>query len=96
MQSSIPLGRGPGISISDGDLVAIQHGSHAEAGDLVAALVDGQITLIRLTRSPGGSSFPPGTDVPHAEGNAVLLGTVIGTIRPDDPHTMRPETGTAA
>ena len=70
--------------IRERDLVVVRAQTHAEPGDIVVALVDGEATVKRLARQggklwlqPANSHYEP---IPVA-GDTKVLGKVIGVIR---------------
>lgn len=42
-----------GARIEDGDLVVVRQQAHAESGDIIVALVDGEVTIKRLRKGEG-------------------------------------------
>lgn len=67
----------------DGDLVAVQTNCRAEVGDIVVAVVDGQVTVKHLRQEPVGRFFLSAGCQPgvcgHLPGRgARILGIVVG------------------
>jgi repressor LexA len=70
--------------ICEDDLVVVRAQPHAEAGEIVVALVDGESTVKRLERRNGKLWLQPAN--PRYEpiavaGDTRILGKVIGVIR---------------
>jgi repressor LexA len=70
--------------ICEGDLVVVRAQDHAEAGEIVVALVDGEATVKRFARRAGKPWLQPAN--PRYEpiavgGDTKILGRVIGVIR---------------
>jgi len=70
--------------ICEDDLVVVRAQNHAEPGDIVVALVDGESTVKRLARRNGKLWLQPANNryqpIP-VEGDTKVLGKVIGVIR---------------
>ena len=70
--------------ICEGDLVVVRAQDHAEDGQIVVALVDGESTVKRLARRNGKLHLEPANrryePIPVA-GDTKILGKVIGVIR---------------
>jgi repressor LexA len=70
--------------ICEDDLVVVRAQDHAEEGEIVVALVDGEATVKRLARRNGKPWLQPANDryqpIP-VEGDTKVLGKVIGVIR---------------
>jgi repressor LexA len=70
--------------ICEGDLVVVRAQNHAEPGEIVVALVDGESTVKQLTRRNGKLWLQPANlryePIP-VEGDTRVLGKVIGVIR---------------
>jgi len=70
--------------ICEDDLVVVRAQDHAEEGQIVVALVDGEATVKRLARRNGKPWLQPANDryqpIP-VEGDTKVLGKVIGVIR---------------
>ena len=70
--------------ICEDDLVVVRAQNHAEPGDIVVALVDGESTVKRLARRAGKLWLQPANNryqpIP-VEGDTKVLGKVIGVIR---------------
>jgi repressor LexA len=70
--------------VCDGDLVVVRAQEHAEAGQIVVALVDGEATVKKLARRNGKLWLQPANPryEPIALGaDSKILGKVIGVIR---------------
>jgi repressor LexA len=72
--------------IHDGDLVVVQRTSEAKDGDMVVALVDGEVTLKRLYRhAPGTIRLQPANVTMEplfvAADAVTVQGTVVGLLR---------------
>ncbi len=77
-----------GAHILDGDLALIRPQDHAENGDIVVALIDGEATLKRFFREGDGhvrlqAENPAYAPIVLAEGGteAVLVGKLLRTVR---------------
>ncbi len=73
-----------GANIFEGDVVVVERQTTASPGEIVVAVVDGELTVKRLGRDvhgwllrPENSSF---TDI-RPEGTLVLVGVVMGLVR---------------
>ncbi|MDQ7823750.1 MAG: transcriptional repressor LexA [Candidatus Eremiobacteraeota bacterium] len=71
--------------IQDGDLVVVRHQRHALPGDIVVALIEGEATVKKLVRRPGGDFVlhplnPSYQDIEPGE-RLALSGKVVGIIR---------------
>lgn len=70
--------------ICEGDLVVVRAQAHAEAGQIVVALVEGEATVKRWVRR-GNKSWLQPANPRHAaipvEGETRILGRVIGVVR---------------
>lgn len=72
--------------IHDGDLVVVQRASKADDGDMVVALIDGEVTLKRLYRQgrdrirlqPANPEMSP---ILVAAGDVTVQGVVVGLLR---------------
>jgi repressor LexA len=76
-----------GAHIVDGDVVVVRRQEHAQAGDIVVALVDGEATVKRFTQDgpivvlrPEHPTMPPIVVRPGAQEFRVL-GKVVGLVR---------------
>jgi len=76
-----------GAHIVDGDVVVVRRQEHAEPGDIVVALVDGEATVKRFTRDgavvvlrPEHPTMPP-IVVRPGEQEFRVLGRVVGLVR---------------
>jgi len=70
--------------ICEGDLVVVRAQEHAEAEEIVVALVEGESTVKRLARRNGKLWLQPANrryDPIAVEGDTRVLGKVIGVIR---------------
>lgn len=70
--------------IHDGDLVVVRAQDHAEAGDIVVALLDGEATVKELARRAGKLWLQPANpryDPIAVGGDTKIAGKVIGVIR---------------
>ena len=70
--------------ICEGDLVVVRAQNHAEAGEIIVALVDGESTVKRLARRNGKLWLQPANrryEPIAVEGDTKVLGKVIGVIR---------------
>lgn len=72
--------------ILDGDLVRVRPHAEARDGDIVAALVNSEVTVKRLRRSPDGvvleAENPEFADIPVGETDALeIQGVVVGLVR---------------
>ena len=70
--------------ICEGDLVVVRSQNHAEPGEIVVALVDGESTVKRLARRNGKLWLRPANhryEPIAVEGDTKVLGKVIGVIR---------------
>jgi len=72
------------VGICEDDLVVVRAQNHAEPGEIVVALVDGESTVKRRARRNGKLSLEPANPryepIP-VEGDTKVLGKVIGVIR---------------
>ncbi len=73
--------------IVEGDLVLVRRQDHAQAGDIVVALVDGEATVKRLGREPHAVVLKPEHPtmapivVREGEKDVRILGKVVGLVR---------------
>jgi len=70
--------------ICEGDLVVVRAQDHAENGEIIVALVDGESTVKRLARRNGKLWLQPANrryEPIAVEGDTKVLGKVIGVIR---------------
>ena len=70
--------------ICEGDLVVVRAQDHAESGDIVVALVDGESTVKHLARRNGKLRLEPANrryEPIAVAGDTKVLGKVIGVIR---------------
>ena len=73
-------------AIRDGDIVLVERRTHASDGETVVAVVDGDVTLKRFYREPGGIRLQPANSSLsplHLEADADLAirGIVVGVVR---------------
>ena len=72
-------------ALVDGDLVVVQKNCPTKVGDIVVAVVDGQVTVKHLRQEPGGRFYlqaanPDYTDI-FPDGELEILGVVVGQCR---------------
>ena len=87
--SKTSLVRVKGESMKDagilaGDLAVIEWRTSAKVGDVVAAVVDGELTLKYLARDKSGYYLQPANDAYspiHAKGRLEISGVMVGLIR---------------
>lgn len=69
----------------DGDLVVVQKNCPTRVGDIVVAVIDGQVTVKHLRQEPGGRFFLQAANPDFAdivpEGELEILGVVVGQCR---------------
>lgn len=73
-----------GAGIFDGDLAVVERERRANPGDIVAALVDGEVTLKMLAKRVGETVLlPANPDYPviKPEGSLEILGVMVGLVR---------------
>jgi repressor LexA len=73
-----------GAGIFDGDLAVVERRSDAAKGDLVVAVVDGELTLKRLGRERGAFVLRPENPaypVIRPRGALEIFGVVVGVVR---------------
>jgi repressor LexA len=70
-------------AIADGDWVVIRAQETADAGDIVAAMIDGQATVKTLNRSDGHAWLTPQNRdfLPILADDAAIIGKVVAVIR---------------
>ena len=70
-------------AIADGDWVVIRAQETADAGDIVAAMIDGQATVKTLSRSGGHAWLTPQNRdfLPILADDAAIIGKVVAVIR---------------
>ncbi len=72
-------------SLLDGDLVVVQKNCPTNAGDIVVAVVDGQVTVKFLRQDPRGRFYLQAANSTFAdifpEGELEILGVVVGQFR---------------
>lgn len=73
--------------IADGDLVVVRRQASAQAGDIVAAMIDGEATVKRFARSGGAVVLKPEHPtmrpivVEAGQADVQILGKVVGVVR---------------
>ena len=71
--------------ILEGDLVVVEHNSPTKPGDIVVAVVDGELTVKTLRENAGGSFFleaaNPAYPPIHPQMSLELMGVVISVVR---------------
>lgn len=69
----------------DGDLVVVERNAPTTPGDIVVAIVDGEMTVKTLRRARGGAWFleaaNPAYEPIHPAGSLEILGVVVGSFR---------------
>ncbi len=76
-----------GAHILDGDVVVVRRQDHAQPGDIVVALVDGEATVKRFGRDGSAVALRPENPamspivVRAGEGEVRILGKVVGLVR---------------
>ena len=72
-------------SLVDGDMVVVQKNCPTTLGDIVVAVVDGQVTVKYLRQDPGGSFYLQAANSVFADilpdGELEILGVVVGQFR---------------
>lgn len=72
-------------ALVDGDLVVVQKNCPTGAGDIVVAVVDGQVTVKFLRQEPGGRFYLQAANPDYADifpdGELEVLGVVVGQCR---------------
>jgi repressor LexA len=70
-------------AITDGDLVVVREQQHAENGDIVAAMIDGEATVKTFRQADGQVWLMPHNPAytPIAGKDAVILGKVVTVLR---------------
>ena len=70
-------------AIMDGDWVAVRKQPSAEDGEIVVAMIDDEVTVKTLRRSPGRVLLVPQNPVyqPIPGDNAIILGKVVAVLR---------------
>lgn len=66
------------------DIVVVEKGTSANAGDIVVAIVDSEFTLKRLGRDRGGVVLKPGNKaypIIRPKGKLEIFGVVVGQFR---------------
>lgn len=72
-------------ALMEGDLVVVQKNCPTRVGDIVVAVIDGQVTVKHLRQAPGGRFYlraanPDYPDI-FPEGELEILGVVVGQCR---------------
>lgn len=74
-----------GAGLLDGDLVVVERNAATKPGDIVVAVVDGEITVKTLRATRGGKFFlePANSayEPIHPKGSLEILGVVVGSFR---------------
>ena len=73
-----------GAGIHDGDYAVVQRGTEARSGDIVAAIVDGELTLKTYRIKRGQPELhPENPDYPviHPKGTLEIFGVMTGLVR---------------
>ena len=73
-----------GAGILDGDLAVVEWRTDARPGEIVVALVDGELTLKYLARDGGGYYLRPANDAYsdiRGEGRLEITGVMVGLVR---------------
>jgi SOS regulatory protein LexA len=72
-------------ALVDGDLVVVQKNCPTKVGDIVVAVVDGQVTVKHLRQEPGGRFYLQAANPDYADifpdGELEILGVVVGQCR---------------
>jgi repressor LexA len=70
-------------AIADGDLVVVRQQAHAQDGDVIAAMLEGEATVKRFRRSGGHDWLVPHHPdyIPVLADNATILGRVVAVLR---------------
>jgi SOS regulatory protein LexA len=72
-------------ALVDGDLVVVQKNCPTKVGDIVVAVVDGQVTVKYLRQEPGGRFYLQAANPDYADifpdGELEVLGVVVGQCR---------------
>lgn len=72
-------------ALLDGDMVVVQKNCPTKLGDIVVAVVDGQVTVKYLRQEPGGRFYLQAANPAYAdilpEGELEVLGVVVGSFR---------------
>jgi SOS regulatory protein LexA len=72
-------------ALVDGDLVVVQKNCPTKVGDIVVAVVDGQVTVKYLRQEPGGRFYLQAANPEYADifpdGELEVLGVVVGQCR---------------
>ena len=74
------------VGLLDGDIAVVDRSAQAKAGDIVVAVVDGEITVkhLRANGSPDTWILEPANpayQVIHPQGSLEMLGVVVGSFR---------------
>jgi len=72
-----------GAAIADGDWVVVRQQHDAGNGDIVAAMIDGEITVRTFTRAGGHDWLMPHNpaDTPVPADAAFILGRLVAVLR---------------
>ncbi len=70
-------------AICDGDTVVVRQADSADHGDIVAAMLDGEVTVKRLRREDGHVLLMPHNPAyaPIPGDDATILGKVVAVLR---------------
>lgn len=75
----------PDAALVDGDLVVVHKTCPTNLGDIVVAVVDGQVTVKYLRQEPGGRFYLQAANPDYADifpnGELEVLGVVVGQCR---------------
>lgn len=73
------------VNITEGDLVAVEHNTPTRPGDVVLAVVDGELTVKTLSLASGGKYFleaaNPDYAPIHPKTSLEILGVVVSVMR---------------
>lgn len=73
------------VNILEGDLVVVEHNSPTAPGDIVLAVVDGELTVKTLSRDPSGKFFLEAANPAYApirpKTSLEILGVVVSVCR---------------
>ena len=73
-----------GAGIFEGDMAVVERGREASTGDIVVALVDGELTLKMLAKRKGETVLLPANPdylVIKPKGTLDILGVMVGLVR---------------
>ena len=73
------------LNVIDGDMVVVQKNAPTRVGDIVVAVVDGQVTVKYLRQQPDGRFYLQPANAAFADilpvGELEILGVVVGSFR---------------